>query len=374
MRQHIAGLIAGSVLAVAGNGAFAASRCAASDAELLAAIQAVQDKQHNVGVQAAIWRDDRLVFSRGLGLADAARHVPVTPRTLFPVASLTKAFTGIATLQAVDAGKLDLDTPIQTYVADFPVKPELTITARRLAAHRAGIHHWGPERDALFKRHFDDLAQVVALFRDDPLLPRAGAEYQYSSYGYNLLALAVQNARGRPFTGLVESGVLRPLRLNATRFDDARRRRPGTTRLYSFYDLTSFAELSHPVMVPDRDYSHNLAAGNMSSTAGDLARFGAALFAPGLVSASSWELLFHRPDFGGVASPMSFGFFAPRPGAERRLNINGSNPGVQSGLVIVPGRRVAVAVLANTWGVGSRSGEFGSDLPQRLADLCAPTT
>ena len=69
---------------------------------------------------------------------------------------------------------------------------------------------------------------------------------------------------------------------------------------------------------------------------------------------------------------MSFGFFAPRPGQERRLTINGSNPGVQSGLVIYPGRRIAVAVLANTWGVGSRSGEMGADLPARLADLCAP--
>jgi serine beta-lactamase-like protein LACTB len=350
------------------------SRCAASDGELFAAIRAVHDKQHNVGVQAAIRLDGRVAFSGSLGWADRERRIPVTSRTIFPLASLTKAYTGVAVLKAVGAGKLRLDVPIQTYVPEFPVKPELTITPRRLAAHRAGIRHWGPERDALFSRHFDRLSQVIPLFMNDPLLPKAGVEYQYSSYGYNLLALAVERAVGTDFTRYVRREILQPLGLSSTQFDDARKPRPGATKLYSIFDLKTYAEsqAQEPALVPARDYSHNLAAGNMSSTAEDVVKFGGALLRPGFLPKREYEMLFVQPTFGGEASSMSFGFFTADPRAERRLSISGANPGVQAALMVYPERAMTVAVLANTWGADSRSGEMVTGLSQRLADLCRP--
>ena len=69
---------------------------------------------------------------------------------------------------------------------------------------------------------------------------------------------------------------------------------------------------------------------------------------------------------------MSFGFFVSEPGGERRLSISGSNPGVMSALLVYPERGLTVSVLANSWGYGARSGAMTSDLPKRLADLCAP--
>jgi serine beta-lactamase-like protein LACTB, mitochondrial len=367
------GVLVGVLISAASPALAAGKACAASDAQLIGAIRAVHEKQHNVGVQAAIRLNGRLVFSQGLGLADRERGTPVTPATRFPLASLTKAYTGIATLKAVAAGKLDLDAPIQTYVPEFPVKPELTITPRRLAAHRAGIHHWGPEREALYARHFTRLADIVALFKDDALLPKAGKEYQYSSYGYNLLALAVERATGVEFTQYVKREILAPLGLTKTQFDDARRPFPNTAALYSIYDLKTYAELKGPPRrVPELDYSHNLAAGNMSSTAEDVTRFGSALLAPGLLPQPQYDLLFVRPAFGGEPSAMSFGLFAPKAGSERKLPISGANAGIQTGLAVYPDRGLAVAVLANTWGNDSRSGEMVVDLPGRLADLCRP--
>ena len=350
-------------------------RCAASDEQLLAAIGDVHDRQRNIGVQSAIHLNGRLVFSANLGLADRDGNIPVTRTTRFPIASVTKAFTGVATLQAVAAGRLDLDAPIQAYVPEYPVKPELTVTPRRLAAHRTGIRHWGPERDGLFSRHFDRLSQILPLFAADPLQANAGNEYQYSSYGYNLLGLAVERATRTEFTRYVERNILRPLRLSSTGFDDARRPAPGLTRLYSAYDLVNYDEVaagSPLIEVPRRDYSHNMAGGNMSSTAEDLVRFGAALLRPGFLPQRQHAMLFVRPEFAGGPSAMSFGFFAPEAGAERRISISGANPGIQAGMIVYPDRGLVVAVLSNSWGVGSRSGEMAGDLPKRLADLCAP--
>ena len=372
-RMEFAAAVA--LLSLAAPASAAAPRCAASDEQLLAAIRDVHDRQRNVGVQSAIHLDGRLVFSGSVGLADRDRRIPVSRTTRFPLASVTKAFTGVATLRAAASGRLNLDAPIQTYVPEFPVKPELTITPRRLAANRTGIRHWGPERDALFTRRFDRLSQILPLFAADPLLPNAGTEYQYSSYGYNLLGLAVERATGSEFTRYVARQILAPLRLSRTAFDDARRPVPDRAKLYSAYDLTSYAEIapgSPLIEVPPRDYSHNMAGGNMSSTAEDLVRFGAALLRPGLLPERHWTMLYVRPEFAGGPSAMSFGFFAPEAGSERRMSISGSNPGTQTGLIVYPERRLAVAVLSNSWGFGSRSGEMVSDLPKRLADLCAP--
>jgi CubicO group peptidase (beta-lactamase class C family) len=367
-------LLAVSLLSLSAPAGAARPACAASDEEMIAAIRAVHDKQRNVGVQSAIRIDGRLVFSHAHGWADRENRIPVTPHTVFPVASITKAFTGVAALKAMAAGKLNLDAPIQRYVPEFPVKPELTVTPARLAAHRAGIRHWGPERQGLYSRHYNKLAEILPLFKDDPLLPKAGVDYQYSSYGYNLLGLAVERATGVDFTRYVQREILRPLRLTRTRFDDARKPPRNMVKVYSFFDLVTYAEFggADAPLLPALDYSHNMAGGNMSTSAEDATRFGSALLGPGFLPPRPYRMLFEQPTFGGEASPMSYGFFAPEATGERRLTISGASHGHQAGLMIYPERKLVVAVLSNTWGQGSRSGDMVSALPKQLADLCAP--
>ena len=135
------------------------------------------------------------VLAENLGYADLEHRVPVTNETRFGVASITKAFTGLSLLKLREAGRIDLDAPIQRYVPAFPVKPGGVITPRLLAAHLAGIRHWGQERNAaLYARHFDDVNDVLALFKDDTLVAPPGTKASYSSYGYNLIAAAIQSA------------------------------------------------------------------------------------------------------------------------------------------------------------------------------------
>ena len=331
----------------------------------------VHERQRNVGLSAAILLRGRLVASWSLGMADLESRRPVTTDTRFGIASITKAFTGVALLQAHQRGQVDLDAPIQRYVPRFPVKPGTPITLRLLAAHLGGIRHWGPERGpALYARHFDDVNDILPLFAADPVAVPAGSKYSYSSYGYNLIAAALESATRVQFQRLVTTGILEPLRLHDTGFDDVRRGDPRMARRYSYYDLDSGAELAGPVHVPDWDYSHNIAGGNMSSTAEDLVRFARALMKPGLLTPGSIDLLSTRPTIGGVESPMSFGWFvAPRGQKPRQWHMTGSNAGLQAALYVFPDDDLAVAVLSNTWGVGSRSGDM-ADLPLRLGRLC----
>src|SRR5688572_28116569 len=72
------------------------------------------------GVQAAIVKEGRVVFLESFGTADIANSVPVTNKTVFPIFSCTKAFTGVAIMQLAEEGKLDLSAPVSRYLDGLP--------------------------------------------------------------------------------------------------------------------------------------------------------------------------------------------------------------------------------------------------------------
>ena len=337
------------------------------------AVADIQRRQRNIGLSALVVLGGETVIAENLGYADLEHRVPVTSETRFGVASITKAFTGLALLKAHEAGRIDLDAPIQRYVPAFPVKAGGVITPKLLAAHLAGIRHWGQERNAaLYARHFDDVGDVVKLFKDDTLVAPPGTKVSYSSYGYNLIGAAIQSASGVKYQDYVNREIISRLGLRNTGFDDVRRVLPHRARRYSYFEPWTFAIDSVSVYrVPDWDYSHNMAGGNMYSTAADLAKLGRAIERPGLLSQQSLDLLYRRPRVGAVQANMSFGFFVSDSSAPHRLlNIGGSNAGLQSGLFVYPEDDLIIVVLANTWGIGSNSGEMNGVLLTRLAAIC----
>src|SRR5262249_34916041 len=125
----------------------------------------VHQKQRNVGLSIAVLRRGKGIYSGAFGYADLEHQVPVKSQTRFAIASVTKAFTGVALLKLWESQKIELDAPIQRYVPTFQHKPGKAITPRLLAGHLAGIRHWGAERTpSLYATHFDDIGDVLRLF------------------------------------------------------------------------------------------------------------------------------------------------------------------------------------------------------------------
>jgi serine beta-lactamase-like protein LACTB, mitochondrial len=353
------------------------SSCADSAAAFRRIVTEFQSRQQNAAISVGVRHNGLTVFREASGFLNLETRTPADPGTAFSIASITKAFTGAALLKLVERGKIDLDAEIQRYVPEFPRHPGgRPVTVRMLAHHLGAVRHWGPERnDSLFARHFDDVHDILALFSADPWVP--GLEpltrSSYSSYGYNALGMAIQNASGMSFQRFMQREVLSPLGLTSVAFD-----RPGLggsrrpTR-YSWYDLTDYHELTDaPQRVPDWDYSHNMAGGGLISNVDDLLVFGRAMRTPGLLSQASLDMVWKRPVIHGVEASMSFGWY-PRENPER-ISISGSNAGVQAGLTVWKNQDLVVAVLASSWGRGSRSGELMDDgakgLIGRLAALC----
>jgi len=328
-----------------------------------------------VGQQTVILLGGRIAFRDAWGSADLESGTQVTDSTLFFVASVTKAFTGAALLRAWDVGRVELDADVRDVVPALPAPAAGTVTPRLLAGHLAGIRHYREgERDAdFFTRHYDDVADALGLFLEDPYASPPATAYRYSSYGYDLLAAYLERAAGRPFQEVVRRSVVEPLGLGRTRFDDARVPIRGRARGYTYwYPWFSFTQHDTLLRAPQWDYSYNMGGGDLLSTATDLARLGEALVRPGFLSARALELAHRRIGTGDARSKWSFGWTVDHdPAGRLHLRAEGSDPGFQASVDVYPEEDLVVATTSNSWGRRPGGTPPVADPFRRIAELCA---
>jgi serine beta-lactamase-like protein LACTB, mitochondrial len=295
------------------------------------------------GMSAAVAVRGRVVWSEGFGLADVERRVPATAETRYRVGSVSKLLTAAALARLVQAGRVDLDAPVQRYAPSFPVKPR-PVTLRQLAGHQSGIRHYRIPGDPVGERTFATLAEGLAIFANDTLLFAPGTRYAYSSYGYNLLGVAIEGASGRPFLDAVRELVTRPLALWSVVADH----RDSVVR-----DRTAFYDYGRDQRVVNArwdDASYKWPSGGYLATAADLASFGSAFLAPGFLDERTLQLVFTPQRLAsGEATVVGLGWRIGRDSAGRTIYHHGgtSSPGGRAMLVVYPAEQVVVAMLAN---------------------------
>ena len=188
------------------------------------------------GAAVGVVYQGKLIYAKGFGEADVETGAPITPQTIFHVASVSKQFTAYAIAMLAQQGKLSLDDEVQKYIpelADFGHK----ITIRHLIHHISGLRDqwnllvmagWQME-DVITK---ENILGLVKRQRELNFLP--GAEYTYSNTGYTLLGEIVARVTKQPFPEWMKQNIFAPLGMKSTLFyDDHQRIVKG--RAYSFY-------------------------------------------------------------------------------------------------------------------------------------------
>lgn len=166
------------------------------------------------GLVYGIVADGKLVHVKGLGVQDLVHRRPVTPDSLFRIASMTKAFTALAILKLRDEGKLGLDDLAETHVPEmrgwtYPTKDSPRIRIRDLLTHSAGLvddNPWGDRQTPLPEADFTRMLQQGVPFSTAP-----GTRYEYSNFGYALLGRIIANVSAQPYRRYVERNLLAPL-------------------------------------------------------------------------------------------------------------------------------------------------------------------
>jgi CubicO group peptidase (beta-lactamase class C family) len=177
------------------------------------------------GAAAGVVHGDELAWSGGAGFADLAAGRPSGPDVLYRIASITKTFTGTAILQLRDAGKLDLDDPVVTWIPELADSGSPAtignVTIRRLLSHESGLVSEPPGTDFMGEplryqgvaaRNLERAGEIFAAVPPNTQL-------KYSNLGYQLLGEIVSRVSEIPYPRYVAEHILVPLRMLATGFE-----------------------------------------------------------------------------------------------------------------------------------------------------------
>ncbi|MCW5580473.1 MAG: beta-lactamase family protein [Luteimonas sp.] len=181
-----------------------------------------QADAHVPGMVYGIVRDGRLAYVKGIGVQDLEAKRPVTPDSLFRIASMTKAFTALAILQLRDEGKLRLDDLAEAHVPQmrgwvYPTADSPRIRVRDLLHHVGGLvtdDPWGDRQQVLSNEEF---ARIISAGVPFSRVPQS--QHEYSNFGYALLGRIVANASGMAYGDYVRSRILAPLGMDSTGYE-----------------------------------------------------------------------------------------------------------------------------------------------------------
>jgi CubicO group peptidase (beta-lactamase class C family) len=177
-------------------------------------IKQAMQKLNLPGFAIAVVQNDRVVYAAGFGLISLDNKTePITSRSLFHMASITKLFVGTSIMQLVEQGKIDLDAPIVKYLPYFRMKDDRykAITVRQMLSHVSGMPDVGDyEWD---KPQYDDgaLERYVRSLNNLSLIAAPGAKFQYSNMAYEILGDCIAKVSGETFEGYVKNHILDPL-------------------------------------------------------------------------------------------------------------------------------------------------------------------
>lgn len=296
------------------------------------------------GASVAVVKDGKVVFTKGYGLADLEHHVPITPSTVFDVASVSKQFAGLTVAMLITEGKIGLKDTIRKYIPELqPMKPPITV--EHLLHHISGVRDW-PATLGIAGWDFDDVIsfdQILNMaYHQKTLNFVPGSEYTYSNTGFNLLAEMVQRVTGRSFRAYTDEHLFKPLGMTSSVFRD-----------------------DHTLVVPQRAFGYTKAKdGTWHWVTNNLTALGSSSLMSSANDMAQWLINLDDKRVGGDAAhtlmrtrgvlndgktiSYAFGIVNGEYRGTPMLNHSGSWAGFVSYLVFFPQQHAGVVVLANT--------------------------
>jgi CubicO group peptidase (beta-lactamase class C family) len=304
-------------------------------------------RQELVGAAVGVLVDNQIVYLKGYGLEDRENKIPVTRRTLFRWASISKPLTAIAALQLEENRQLDLQADVRKYVPEFPEK-NATITSRDLLCHQGGIVHYTNGVVIATQRKYDTPHPfknvVVGLddFRESPLVNDPGKKYSYTTRGYMLLSAVVQRAGKKKYIDQVQKRIAGPLGMRTLQPD------------YQWKNIAHRAvgyRKRDGKVIPstNTDVSWKLGGGGFISNIDDLARFAGGLLNGRLVRKDTQTRMWSPQKLNsGKVTRYGLGFFSQGEGVGKRVGHSGAQEKTRTRMVLLPRKRLGVVLMCNS--------------------------
>jgi len=178
------------------------------------------------GVAVAILKDGKVIFEKGYGMANLENGAPITPKTVFHIASVSKQFTAFSIYLLQKEGKISFEDNVRKYLPELP-DYGTPIKIRHLLAHTSGLRdQWGLLTLAGWRMDdvitTENILKIIMAQHKTNFTP--GSRYNYSNTGYTLLAEIIHRVTGRTFAEYTKEKIFQPLGMNSSQFYDDHRK------------------------------------------------------------------------------------------------------------------------------------------------------
>jgi CubicO group peptidase (beta-lactamase class C family) len=328
------------------------------------------------GAALAIVEGDKIVHVCGFGKARPNGEVP-TQQTPFFIGSLTKSFTALAVMQLVEAGKIELDTPVQHYLPWFKVadlQASVKMTVRHLLNQTSGFPMLlgMANLDNLDNRQ-DALERQVRALSSLKLNRPVGTKFEYSNLNYNVLGLIIEAASGESYEPYIEKHVFKPLGMSHSFTSKVMAKQNGMAVGHRYWFGIPIASPNLPVP------RSSLPSGQLISSVEDMAHYlianlngGRYLNAQILSSAGIDELHHGAAEINEMGMSLGFygmGWIDQKTGETRIISHSGIVPDYGAYMALVPETKKGIVLLvnANHAMLKMTLDEVGMGMAQRLA-------
>ena len=301
------------------------------------------DKSDSPGAALAVTRDGKVIYTQGYGAANLEYDIPITPTTVFDIASVSKQFAAFAITTLGHDGKLSLDDDIRVHLPDVPDFGS-TITIRHLLHHTSGLRDWVQSlviagvamEDVISFKHILKMVRHQKALNFEP-----GEAYLYSNTGYNLLAEIVETVTGDSFREWTDTHIFKPLAMTNTHFHDDHQM-ILKNRAYS-YQVVENDRFKHAI-----NNTTALGSSSLYSTVEDLAKWILNFDDTRIGEQTVIDEMHQRGVLNnGEQISYAFGLSIGKYRGLKTVGHNGSWRGFRSHLIRFPDQKFGVVILCN---------------------------
>lgn len=306
------------------------------------------------GLQVAIIRNGTIALLRSFGLANIENGVKVNDSTIFSINSATKAFTGVAIMQLVEKGEIDLQAPISKYLDSLPGNWR-ALKVYQLLTHTSGLPDFVDVRKGGFVGGLK-YPEALKAIREYPMEFAAGTQMRYNQTNYVLLGQIIEKLSGKPFEQFVQEQQFDPAGMKKTGFGDSRDVFMNKAPTYKLSRTTEGHFVRGKTLERTwEEFPELHSAAGINSTAGELANWVISLQNGTLLKPQSLKTMWEAGKLdNGSYSGWALGWVARRNTAPRAVAGIG---GARSWFYVYPDQHLTVIILTN----------LSTDQPEDLA-------
>lgn len=230
----------------------------------------------------AVSKNGEIIYSKTIGFSDVENNVKATENSKYRIGSISKSFTTVLILKAVEEKKLDLNQTIYKY---FPtIKNAKKITVKLLLSHRSGIHNFTDDKDYLTwntqPKTEKEMVEIITKGGSDF---KPDSKGEYSNSNFVLLTYILEKTFAKSYSELLQEYIFQPIGLTNTYVFGKINPDKNECKSYSFEGTWK--------LEPETDFTIPLGAGAIISTPNDLTKFSDALFGGKLLKSESLEIM-----------------------------------------------------------------------------------